>query len=459
MYKTSVITANQLQKIKEKCVNQEEIAERQTRLREISRTRAGKWGNTIDAQRKKKELMKQRKKEEQERILASLDEEEKNLRAEARTKVLERAQRIQFEQNERVKSMTAVLHQVHIIDEWEKQKSIKAEMSCLMEAQDRKYLKQEINQMEAYDKKETEKMAKRAEERKLIAQMQQDQLKAKQKLKAIQKIEKDEDAQHILAHIRQVELEAEEKLLRKQELVSQSQLEMVESLNEQLRIKEEQQEQDKRIENDIQKYAEEKERKKLERKMQEIQAKKAKQAIRDAMIEKQAAHLSQLREAECGLLESAKEEKQKKFEEKENMKKEKQQKRLKECEEYMHLQLENRRQEKQSILDEDIYRGMLAAKDTEAHQRQEKEKLINARKAAIEVRKFQKEQILAQKRARYNEEVEIQQYINNKLKENVDLSNEVIKYAEECSNDLQQGLLGRKLILHHVDALKNSRPL
>lgn len=70
-----------------------------------SEQRTTQWPNTLEAMRKKKDRWKKDKEEREEEARRKIDEEEAQLQREARTKQIERANRLLYEQTDRMKTL------------------------------------------------------------------------------------------------------------------------------------------------------------------------------------------------------------------------------------------------------------------------------------------------------------------------------------------------------------------
>merc|ERR1712173_557772 len=152
------------------------LSNKQKELREKSRARAAKWGNTLEASRRMKLEERARELREREIALEKIDKEEAEFREAERKKVLERAEHILFQQNERVKAMNCVLHQADIIDEWKEQTRIKNIIEERKKRQDQRFFEACQERNRKYDEAEHAKKLKSLENRKHVAMVQKKQL-------------------------------------------------------------------------------------------------------------------------------------------------------------------------------------------------------------------------------------------------------------------------------------------
>lgn len=82
--------------------------DREARRQEIrlkSQQRTAKWSNTLEAMRQKKDRWKKDKEECEEEARRKIDEDEARLQREARTKQIERANALLYEQTDRMKTL------------------------------------------------------------------------------------------------------------------------------------------------------------------------------------------------------------------------------------------------------------------------------------------------------------------------------------------------------------------
>ena len=73
-------------------------------LKELSEARKGTWNNTLEAQRKQREAAKAQRLEEEEEAKCVLDREEASIRATQRQAQIMRANKMLYDQTDRVKS-------------------------------------------------------------------------------------------------------------------------------------------------------------------------------------------------------------------------------------------------------------------------------------------------------------------------------------------------------------------
>ncbi|KAF1334508.1 Coiled-coil domain-containing protein, partial [Globisporangium splendens] len=148
------------------------------------------WPNTLEAMRKKKDGWKKDKEEREEEARKKIDEEEAQLQREARTKQIERANRLLYEQTDRMKTLRSKQLLADVVHHRKLQLNEKAmldEQDRLMQfVYDRQVLAQVLQGQE--------------EEQKERKHMQQEH----EKLAAIQKQQLEEYKQRYIQELREV---------------------------------------------------------------------------------------------------------------------------------------------------------------------------------------------------------------------------------------------------------------
>lgn len=105
---------------------------------------------------------------------------------------------------------------------------------------------------------------------------------------------------------------------------------------------------------------------------------------------------------------------------------------------------------KREELEQDRQRGKLALEEAEQYQQAEKNKVIKARKDAIQVEKFLKKQIISRHCELYEEEEDDLQYARSKQKEIDDLDEKIKQYTEGFLSGLEFGEQGQKIVTQHI---------
>lgn len=147
------------------------------RLKELSDTRAAGWPNTLQAQRARKERARQERANAEEAERQEIDRQEAMLRADQRRQQIERANKILFDETDRVRGFHSTLQKADIIQENEALIGYKKQIGMLRKAQEAAFVEQQRQALEQADAAELAKlqlMKDRALQQKTIQMKQVD---------------------------------------------------------------------------------------------------------------------------------------------------------------------------------------------------------------------------------------------------------------------------------------------
>eukprot|EP01083_Nonionella_stella_P078908 216214_1 len=302
-----VISEFELAKIKNSLIQEAEsrsLAAERDKRRKLSEDRVQNWGNTLEAARRKdeEELMKRR--DEYEKNQKILDDKEEELRAKHRKDIIERANQLLYQESDRVKSFNSKILLSDILLEREAQIRLKHLRERQAKVRDDKFNKiQEAVRKEA-EQKDRNKEVKRHEDNRKIARDQQEQLELFRKrfhrLQLVRPSMNEQEHEGDLlkkqaAEDRQKEIDD---LLKSQQRAVRSQMEQAE-WNERLhKMKCEEQERVNKEDEEIRKYAVQKEKSIAARKKRQEEAFREKQKIRQKLVDTQVAYLTKLKKSE-----------------------------------------------------------------------------------------------------------------------------------------------------------------
>ncbi|RHY27341.1 hypothetical protein DYB32_006855 [Aphanomyces invadans] len=145
-------------------------------LKELSTQRTGKWPNTLEAMRRKKENWKKDKEEREEAERLKIDEEELRLQKEYRTKQIERANRLLYEQTDRMKTLRSKELLADVLQDREYQIGEKQAVKALDKKVEDGWTATLMTQLRDADRKADEERKEREHKHKELAVMQQKQL-------------------------------------------------------------------------------------------------------------------------------------------------------------------------------------------------------------------------------------------------------------------------------------------
>merc|ERR1719389_1077093 len=263
-------------------------------LHKQSQARAKTWDNTLEGSRRKKAEDKQKKMDLEELNRQAVDAEEAKIQLDQRKKTIDRANKLLYDESDRMKSFHSKMMVCDVLAEREAQVALKDELKKLEHVREDRFLemeKQNYRKMLEREMKETET---KEELSRLAARAQKEQL-AEYKEKKFREIEDQMLEGELLRRKAIEDLEAERKAERKRRGMAVQALAETQKANEYLKqIKAEDMLRQQREEEKVQEYAQRKEKLLELRKQKEDEVFQQKQASRNAMIEAQARRLAQM---------------------------------------------------------------------------------------------------------------------------------------------------------------------
>lgn len=145
-------------------------------LSKTSKDRAAKWGNTIAAQRRQKEEAKKAKVEQVEMGRRELDRQEAEIRARKRADAIERAQRMLYEDSDKVKTFSSGMLLSDVIEERQAQIGLSQTKRQIEAAEDEEWFELQQKQWSAHDARETQQEQSRLAKVSQVGAMRADQL-------------------------------------------------------------------------------------------------------------------------------------------------------------------------------------------------------------------------------------------------------------------------------------------
>ena len=139
-------------------------AQRAEALRAMSQARTAKWPNTIEATRRKKEGARAERLAAEEALRVAIDKEEETFNAEKRRLAIERANKLLYDQTDRVKALHTCIHMADIESTRRDQIAFKARMKEREAAREALWVEQQKDMLRKMD---AEDYARRMEERRL----------------------------------------------------------------------------------------------------------------------------------------------------------------------------------------------------------------------------------------------------------------------------------------------------
>eukprot|EP00854_Cymbomonas_tetramitiformis_P009833 gene9833-11648_t len=127
-------------------------------LKNLSDDRAGKWPNTIEAQRARKERARKERMDQEEQERCEVDRQEALLKAENRRLQIERANKMLYDETDRVKSFHSKLLLSDVLQEREAQINYKSQLKGIKKKQDDAFVRAQAQAIEVAEAAEHRKL-------------------------------------------------------------------------------------------------------------------------------------------------------------------------------------------------------------------------------------------------------------------------------------------------------------
>jgi hypothetical protein len=269
----------------------------QTRAMDLhlkSQARAKTWDNTLEGSRRKKAEDKRKKFEAEELERQKVDAEEAKIQLDQRKATIDRANKLLYDESDRMKSFHSKMMVCDVLAEREAQVALKDELKKLEHVREDRFLEMEKQNYRKMLEREMKEKETKEELSRLASRAQKEQL-AEYKEKKFREIEDQMLEGELLRRKAVEDLEAERKAERKRRGMAVQALSETQKANEYLKqIKAEDALRQQREEEKIQGYAQRKEKLLELRKQKEDEVFQQKQASRNAMIEAQARRLAEM---------------------------------------------------------------------------------------------------------------------------------------------------------------------
>jgi len=316
----AVISASEFQRIQQTLLPENEqkgtggtmkqAKDRSMDLHLKSQARAKTWDNTLEGSRRKKSEDKRKKNDLEELDRQGIDAEEAKIQLDQRKNTIDRANKLLYDESDRMKSFHSKMMVCDVLAEREAQVSLKDELKKLEHVRDDRFLEMEKQNYRKMLEREMKEKETKEELSRLAARAQKEQL-AEYKEKKFREVEDQMLEGELLRRKAIEDLEGERKAERKRRGMAVQALAETQKANEYLKvIKAEDSLRQQREEEKVQEYAQRKEKLLELRKQKEDEVFQQKQASRNQMIEAQANRLSQMQSDEDGRIANQVEQKQ-----------------------------------------------------------------------------------------------------------------------------------------------------
>jgi len=263
-------------------------------LHHQSQARAKTWDNTLEGSRRKKAEDKKKKFDMEELDRQKIDAEEAKIQLDQRKATIDRANKLLYDESDRMKSFHSKMMVCDVLAEREAQVSLKDELKKLEHVREDRFLEMEKQNYRKMLEREMKEKETKEELSRLAARAQKEQL-ADYKEKKFREIEDQMLEGELLRRKAIEDLESERKAERKRRGMAVQALAETQKANDYLKqIKAEDTLRQQREEEKVQEYAQRKEKLLELRKQKEDEVFQQKLAARNAMIEAQARRLAQM---------------------------------------------------------------------------------------------------------------------------------------------------------------------
>merc|ERR1719313_3205487 len=162
--------------------------ERAKELHKKSQARAKTWSNTLEGSRRKKAEEKRKKLEAEELERQKLDAEEAKIQLDQRKATIDRANKLLYDESDRMKSFHSKMMMCDVLAEREAQLSLKGELRKLEQIREDRFLEMEKQNYRKMLEREMKEKETREELSKIAARAQKEQL-AEYKEKKFREVE------------------------------------------------------------------------------------------------------------------------------------------------------------------------------------------------------------------------------------------------------------------------------
>jgi len=297
-----VISASDLQRIQTSLMAETDDAgnamkksrDRAMDLHHKSQARAKTWNNTLEGSRRKKAEEKKRKMDLEELERQKVDTEEAKIQLDQRKNTIDRANKLLYDESDRMKSFHSKMMVCDVLAEREAQISLKDELQKLEHVREDRFLEMEKQNYRKMLEREMKEKETKEELSRLAARAQKEQL-AEYKEKKFREVEDQMLEGELLRRKAIEDLEAERKAERKRRGMAVQALAETQKANDYLKqIKAEDSLRQQREEEKVQEYAARKEKLLELRKQKEDEVFQQKQNARNQMIDAQAKRLAEM---------------------------------------------------------------------------------------------------------------------------------------------------------------------
>merc|ERR1711907_421637 len=178
--------------------NPTDLKQERISLQKMSLARVQKWPNTLEAERKRKEARRLEKAEKEEDERKKIDREEATIAGEKRRMAVERANKMLYDDSDKVKSFHSNLLLSDVLKEREAQIEVSRQKKKNARRREKYWAEMQTEAMEEFDKKEKEKRAEEHRRRHEVSEAREKQLLEIRELLAARKEEEKREGELII---------------------------------------------------------------------------------------------------------------------------------------------------------------------------------------------------------------------------------------------------------------------
>eukprot|EP01051_Picozoa_sp_SAG22_P006220 SAG22_NODE_400_length_11089_cov_6.934668_5_plen_469_part_00 len=407
-------------------------------LQAASADRASRWGNTIAAQRRAKEQAKKKRLENEEMEKRKLDEDEARIQAQLRRDAIERAQRMLYEDSDKIKTFASGMLMSDVMEERQAQIALGHTKRHIEVAEEEEWFELQQKQWAEHDSREVQ------QEERVKSKLMEEKGMRKAQIETTKKAIVDRqkaahaEGQAILARSQEELQRQRQELLDKKEAAQKAQEETA-RMNKLLQERRERERaaievEEKRIED----YAERKEQLALERKERAEMKFAEEMAVRQKMIDRANAHLASLQTGENKVLAKQIAEREKSDAEREAAKAAFRAREMEACDLSRSEQMRLRRDAK---VREKVEQQQLADQWKESCERlkeEEVQEIVDQKEYATAIQQFQLRQVAEKQRRKAKTEAKNGMDAIRDIVRAAEVDDQFTHYAEACIDEYAQ---------------------
>lgn len=440
----TLLSVHELDRMKEmasKSVNEttpSEWSEQKKALQQASAERAGKWGNTIAAQRRAKEQAKKKRLENEEMEKRKLDEDEARIQAQLRRDAIERAQRMLYEDSDKIKTFSSGMLMSDVMEERQAQIQLSHTKRQIEAAEEEEWFELQQKQWSEHDLRE------RAQEERVTSKLLEEKDMRKKQIETTKK--------SIIGRQKLAEAEGQAILARSQEELQRQRQELIDKklsvrkaqeetarMNKLLQERRERERQAVELEEKrIEEYAERKEQLALERKERAEMKFREEMAIRQKMIDRANEHLASLQTGENRVLAKQIAEREKSDAEREAAKAAFRAREMEACDLSRSEQLRLRREQKERVTRENQELADQWKESCERLKEEEVQEIVDQREYSTAIQQFQLRQVAEKQRRKAKGEAKDGMDAIRDIVRAAEVDDQFTSYAEACVDEYAQ---------------------